>query len=46
MTADYQREMPLSKRNRNPATTLNERRMCLEHFLTMTYAAIKFSGRL
>ena len=46
MAADYQREMPLSKRSRNTATTLSERRMCLEHFLTMTYAVIKFSGRL
>lgn len=46
MAADYQREMPLSKRNRNTATTLGEGRICLEHLLTMTYAVIKFSGRL
>ena len=43
---DYQREIILPKRTRNTATTLSERRMCLEHFLTMTYAVIKFSGRL
>lgn len=46
MASDYQREMPLSRRNRNTATTLSERRTCLEHFLTMTYAVINFSGRL
>ena len=31
LAGDYQREIVLSKRNRNTATTLSERRICLEH---------------
>ena len=48
---DYQREIILPKRTRNTATTLVRKYVWntsdpLEHFLTMTYAAIKVSGRL